>query len=84
MGRRVRVWSDARKAKLRARWREDAGRQDIEWWEDLFAYIAKSNFLTGKVRSNGRRPFEIDLEWIVTESNLIKIIEGKYEEEAAA
>lgn len=78
-GRQVRIWSDTRKAKLRARWKEDAKRQNLDWWGRFFLYVSKSDFLTGKTSTPGRRPFEIDLEWIVTPANFVKILEGKYE-----
>lgn len=78
MGRQVRVWNESRRAKLRARWREDAKRQSLSWWERFFGYIAESEFLTGQTTTTGRPPFEIDLEWIVTPANLVKVIEGKY------
>lgn len=77
-GRQVRLWTPAREAKLRGRWREDEKRQSLEWWEKLFSYIAGSDFLTGKTHTPGRPPFELDLEWIITPANLVKIIEGKY------
>ncbi len=83
-GRRVREWTDTRKAKLRARWKEDPKRQNIDWWSKFFDYIAKSDFLTGKTSTPGRRPFEIDLEWIVTPANFVKILEGKYENATTA
>ncbi|MDD2989107.1 MAG: helix-turn-helix domain-containing protein [Zoogloea sp.] len=83
-GRHVRSWNDTRKAKLRARWKEEAKRQSLDWWAKFFGYIAESDFLTGKTSTPGRRPFEIDLEWIVTPSNFVKILEGKYENEPAA
>lgn len=82
--RRVRVWNRIRRAKLRARWKEDSSRQTLGWWARFFAYIARSDFLTGRVSTPGRKPFEIDLEWIVTESNFVKIIEGKYENHGGA
>ncbi|MCA0185079.1 MAG: hypothetical protein LCH90_03635 [Proteobacteria bacterium] len=78
-GRHVRSWTDTRKAKLRARWKEEAERQSLDWWAKFFGYIAESDFLTGKTSTPRRRPFEIDLEWIVTPSNFVKILEGKYE-----
>ena len=78
-GRQVRIWSDTRKAKLRARWKEDPKRQSLEWWGKFFGYIAESDFLTGKTASAGRRPFELGLEWIVSPENFAKILEGKYE-----
>lgn len=78
-GRHVRSWTDTRKAKLRSRWKEDVERQNLHWWVKFFGYIANSDFLTGKTSTPGRRPFEIDLEWIVTPANFVKILEGKYE-----
>ncbi|MER2551780.1 MAG: hypothetical protein ABTQ28_00760, partial [Thauera sp.] len=45
---------------------------------------ALTDFLTGKIISTGRPPFELDLEWIVSPANFVKIIEGKYHREAAA
>jgi len=78
-GRHVRVWNEVRKAKLRNRWREDKKRQSLDWWRKLFDYIASSDFLAGRTNTAGRAPFEIDLEWIVTPANFVKIIEGKYE-----
>lgn len=84
MGRKVRIWNEARRTKLRARWREDKKRQSVEWWRKLFGYIAKSDFLTGRTSSAGRAPFEIDLEWIITPANLVKIVEGKYDNRESA
>lgn len=83
-GRQVRIWNDTRKAKLRARWKEDPKRQSLEWWGKFFGYISESDFLTGKTASAGRRPFELGLEWIVSPENFAKILEGKYHEGAAA
>lgn len=84
MGRQVRIWNEARRIKLRARWREDVKRQTLAWWEKFFIYVAESDFLTGKTGTTGRQPFEVDLEWIVTPANLVKIIEGKYHERESA
>lgn len=83
-GRQVRIWNDTRKAKLRARWKEDLKRQSLDWWGKFFGYIAESDFLTGKTASTHRPPFELDLEWIVSPTNFVKIVEGKYHREAAA
>jgi hypothetical protein len=84
MGRQVKSWNAPRQAKLKARWREDAKRQTPDWWRKFFAYIAESDFLTGRAHSADRQPFEIDLEWIVTHTNFVKIIEGKYDKREAA
>lgn len=37
----------------------------------------------GKVHSQGKRPFEISLSWIVGEENLAKIVEGEYQNRGA-
>lgn len=76
---RVRDWTPQRQALLRNAWKRDKARQTLDWWRELFGYIAQSDFLTGKVDRAGGVPFEADLEWIVRPKNLPKIIEGKYE-----
>lgn len=70
----VKIWTDARRKTLQARWREDETRQNLEWWQRLFAYVATSDFLTGKTSN-----WQADIEWILKPANFIKIIEGKYE-----
>jgi hypothetical protein len=47
----------------------------------FFEYVAKSDFLTGKTATSGRRPFVLSLEWLVREANMVKVIEGVYENE---
>ena len=76
---RVRTWTPKRRAHLQARWKEDTERQDLGWWRDFFAYIAKSDFLTGKVQNGNRKPFVADLPWILEPEHFVKILEGKYE-----
>lgn len=71
---KVRIWNEKRKNALKTRWREDEKRQNLEYWERLFKYIAKSDFLTGRSSQ-----WQCDLEWIVNSTNFIKIIEGKYD-----
>ncbi|HBA53180.1 MAG TPA: hypothetical protein DCZ04_01635 [Syntrophorhabdus aromaticivorans] len=76
---RVRVWTNKRRGHLQARWREDSERQELGWWKDFFAYVARSNFLTGQVQTGDRRPFVADLPWIIEPEHFVKILEGKYE-----
>lgn len=77
---RVRVWGNNRAKHLRARWREDPRRQNLEWWRKFFTYISKSDFLMGRVPPRpDRTAFLADLEWIIQPRNIGKIIEGKYE-----
>ena len=85
-------WGGARADHLRARWRETAvarkwsGTGDgLAYFRKLFGYIAGSDFLTGNVPAQqGRRPFVIELEWLVLPSNWAKVHEGKYHHQEAA
>jgi len=72
------TWDGSRSSQLKARWREQAKRQNLDWWEGLFKYIAQSEFLTGQVNSDKRKPFVISLDWIIKSENFKKITEGKY------
>ena len=74
-------WTPKRRSYLQSRWREAAKRQRIEWWERFFTYIHESDFLCGRAKSkDGGKSFKADLEWIITQGNFVKIIEGKYHE----
>jgi len=74
---RVRVMTSARETQLRQRWREDKKRQNMEWWKKFFAYVGRSDFLTGRENPNGRN-WMADLEWLTKAGNFAKVIEGKY------
>ena len=78
MARQPRDWTTARQALLRARWREAKNRQNLDWWRALFAYIAKSKFLTGQSNTPGRKPFELGLDWLLKAENFAKVREGAY------
>ncbi|MHB8914929.1 MAG: YdaU family protein [Thiobacillus sp.] len=81
----VKVWTGERSSHLRARWREDRSRQNLDWWEKFFTFISESKFLTGRVTSSsGRESFTANLAWIVMPGNFAKIIEGEYHRERAA
>ena len=73
--RRVKVWNDKRKKHLRTRWRESAKHQSTDFWERLFNYVGKSDFLIGN-----KNDFQCDLGWIINPNNFVKILEGKYHE----
>jgi hypothetical protein len=84
-------WTGTRANHLRARWRETAvekgwvrQEEGIEYLRNLFAYVGRSPFLTGRVRPKADgRPFVIELEWLVNPNNWAKVLEGKYHQEAA-
>ncbi len=77
-------WTPARQTLLRSRWRESPKRQTLQWWDRFFAYVATSEFLTGKVHTPGRKPFEISLDWLLKSEYFLKTIEGGYHNEAEA
>jgi DNA-binding IclR family transcriptional regulator len=81
---RIRDWTKTRAAHLQARWREDSKRQDVDWWRRLFAYVAESDFLTGKVSAPGRKPFCASLEWLLKPENFAKVREGRYHDGSQA
>jgi hypothetical protein len=76
---RVQIWTKKRKSCLASRWKEDADRQNLAWWEDYFGIVSKSPFLLGKAEGrNGDKPFKADLEWLILPNNLPKVLEGRY------
>ena len=85
-------WRGTRADHLRARWRETAAEKGwtttddgIEYLRKFFAYVGRSPFLTGRAPPlPGKRPFVIELEWLVNPTNWAKVHEGKYHAEAAA
>jgi hypothetical protein len=42
--------------------------------------VAASDFLCGRTTpSNGRKVFEVSLDWLCKSENLVKVVEGAYE-----
>ena len=89
MGTPVRTWKSSKRIKsMKARWKELVEDEKCESEEaalsilrDFFINaIASSNFLTGKIapRNPNDAPFQISLEWILTEGNWDKIVDGHY------
>ena len=64
-----------RKKKIIARWREDPERQSLEWWRNFWAYVAQSDFLTGR---DGKWQ-SCNLDWLLEPKNMRKVTEGNYE-----
>ncbi|HQR20069.1 MAG TPA: hypothetical protein PKV98_04340 [Burkholderiaceae bacterium] len=93
--RRVVALNDLRQGLIRGRWRqmwEERGKRGREndhetllaRFRDFFEDVSKSKFLTGKTNGrDGRPPFVADLEWLMGPQNFLKVLEGKYHEEAA-
>jgi hypothetical protein len=87
------LWDGQRAKNLSARWKwlltktrqngeryatdEDGG---LAWFDRFFGYVAKSDFLTGR---DGRWT-NCDLGWLVNAENFAKVVQGNYENKAAA
>lgn len=76
----IREWNATRQQLLRSRWREDKRRQNIEWWRRFFTYVGESDFLMGRASTPGRKPFLLDINWLLNHTNFTKVREGKYHE----
>jgi hypothetical protein len=76
---RVRKFTERRRGMLSARWNEKAKSErglysnTLEFWEALFKYISRSDWLMGR-----KSDWQANFEWIVTKRNFNKIIEGVY------
>lgn len=81
---RVKVWSRQREAHLRARWREDPKRQNLDYWRRFFEHVAASPFLTGQTSGREGRAFRPGLDWLVQPNNFAKVIEDQYHERGGA
>lgn len=80
----IREWNATRQQLLRSRWREDKRRQNIEWWRRFFTYVGESDFLMGRASTPGRKPFLLDINWLLNHTNFTKVREGKYHEAEVA
>lgn len=74
----VKVLSDKRKAHIKASIKQfkNSGHdfEDVETWSRLFDHIANSDFLMGRSSE-----WSASFDFIVNKSNLIKIVEGQYD-----
>lgn len=71
----VRLLTDARRKKIKSRWHELADRQSLDYWQRFFAYVAKSDFLTGRSGKWSSCSFD----WLFEPGNHLKVVEGNYE-----
>jgi hypothetical protein len=76
---RVKIWTSKRRRNLDARIRERhaAGlpADSVDYWQKFFQKVAASDFLTGRTGTwRGA-----DLEWLTSEANFLKVIEGNYD-----
>jgi hypothetical protein len=67
----------SRKTQIRARHKNDLG-EDLHRWSKFFNYIKTNCSWIGQPREGGKR---LNIDWILKESNYIKIREGVYNTE---
>lgn len=70
---RVRSISDKRKKSIKARLKD----YDIPTLEETFKKAEASNFLTA--RDGRTSPFICNFDWLLNENNMLKVLEGNYE-----
>ena len=73
---RIRVWPKTSERQMAARWRESKERQSLEWWRHVFSDVSQSDFLMGRIASDG--PFVFSLGWFVKPTNFAKVMNGQY------
>ena len=73
---RIVALNDIRKRHLKARWRDDP---DLDSWRQFFDYVGTSKFLMGRAAPQPNRPpFVADIDFLMNDSNQLKIAEGKF------
>jgi len=80
----VQTLTEKRRASIKARWNEAEERQDLDWWRQYFLKVKESDFLTGRVHSRDREPFLASFDWLIRPVNMPKVLEGNYDNRAAA
>lgn len=66
------------KGQIRQRWQQDM--PSLDRWDNFFAFIGKSDFLSGRAPPGKDRsaPFRATLAWVTKESNFAKIAAREY------
>lgn len=66
----VRELGETLRKRLRAAWKRHP---DLQWWEEYFLYVSKSDFLCGR-----KKEFTADLFWLAGPQNQEKVVNGRY------
>ena len=80
MLRRVCKLTPARKQALDSAWNDSLLGSNPSRWMEFFHYVAtQCPFLIGQKPGKDGTFFQSDLEWLMQEDHLVRIVEGKYE-----
>jgi hypothetical protein len=71
----VRAMTAKRGKALKARISGFEKAKELNWWENYFGYVNQNEFLTG----TNDRNWKPNLDWLLNEDNMIKVVERKYE-----
>ncbi|MEG0773907.1 replication initiator protein A [Clostridium sp.] len=70
---KVKMISDKRKKLIKSMY--DSLQNNLDLVKDLFNKVSKSNFLSGK----NKESWSCNFDWIMNQNNMIKILEGNYD-----
>ena len=66
----------AREKAFKARLNASLERKSQEWWQDIIGKMALSNFMRDSAKKKANW---LTFDWLLSENNLVKVIEGKYD-----
>ncbi len=75
----VQIINKKRKKSIRARFLYDLD-HDVGRFKNLFRQVEKSDFLTNR---KGHKEWRANFDWIINQNNMVKILEGNYDNAAS-
>lgn len=85
---KVKIISEKREDNIRYRWNKFAVKKDktgneigIRLFEELFTMANESDFLSGRIEDKRgfKNQWKADFDWLLNETNMVKVLEGNYE-----
>ena len=70
----IRLLSAKRRKAIGSLIGASSARKDLGWWQEYFGMVSRSPWLLGE----NSRGWTADLDWLLNESNMAKVLEGKY------
>ena len=70
----IRLLSTKRRKAIGSLIGASSAREDLGWWQEYFGMVSRSPWLLGE----NSRGWTADLDWLLNESNMAKVLEGKY------
>lgn len=70
---------ERRRLLIKDRWLEDEKHRSLDFWRDLFEYVAESDFLMGRLSKDGKPFCSFGFDWVLKLENFVKIVEGNYD-----